>query len=105
MMNRMRVIMGVMAAAAACVLSMASASAQAPAQGWVCTNLLFTAQGPRCFGWTPSPAGLLFPPPLATSSQPAKSAASADTKAKPAANAATGKPNKVIKKKKQRGRR
>ena len=104
-MNRMRGIMGVVATAAAFALPATAASAQTRAQGWVCTNLLFTAQGPRCFGWTQSPAGLFFPPPLATSSQPAKNAASADAKTKPAANAGARRPAKVIKKKKHRGRR
>lgn len=104
-MNRMRGIMGVAAAAAVFALPATAASAQARAQGWVCTNLLFTEQGPRCFGWTQSPGGLFFPPPLATSSQPAKNAVSADTKAKPAASAGARKPTKVIKKKKHRGRR
>jgi hypothetical protein len=72
-----------------------SASAQTRQQGWVCTNLAFTNQGPRCLSWRQSPLGLLMPPPFYATA-PSK---------KPMAGAGAEKPKKVIKKKRKRGRR
>lgn len=85
----------------AATVGSASAQQMRP-QGWVCTNLVFTNQGPRCFAWQQSPYGIIMPPPFYATA-PAKKPMVGTPAKKPAVGVPAKK--KVIKKQRKRGGR